>query len=124
MLLMPFRYSMSLRVIFVLSAGERKLGTRNSVLSYWDNQQPWNVSAVFILSFLLREITYIISSYYVDMTVCITSRYVHRNKKEVWLYVKDTKIYFLVTPEKNLRRAPPPPWQIPGYAPVDFISPL
>ena len=49
------------------------------------------------------------------MTVCIISRYVHRNKKEAWLYVTDVKIYFLATLEKYLRRAPP--WQIPGYAP-------
>ena len=55
------------------------------------------------------------------MTVYIASRYVHRNKQEACtcsrLYVKNMKIDFLATLEKNLRSAPTP-WQIPGYAPV------
>ena len=74
------------------------------------NQQPYNVSAVFILSFLLREVTYSISSNQctvVDMPWCIASRYVHRNKQEAYEHtlvhdctLKEMEIDFLATLQK------------------------
>ena len=81
MLVTPFHYSMRNFLLHCLQ--ERKLGTINSVLSYWEkmNQQPWNVSAVFILSFFPREMTHIIKSMYScghDSHICEKS---HNSKR-------------------------------------------